>query len=99
MHRILEALATAGTGNGSVEQGLRALHYPRAMQQGTIVVITPWADMRWTDALPALVQAGSAVIGVLLDTPASGRGAILDAQADQLRREGVAAYRHTAWAF
>jgi hypothetical protein len=69
------------------------------MQRGTIIVLTPWADTRWTDTLPVLAQGGCAVIGVLLDTPASDRGEILDAQADQLRREGVAAYRHTAWAF
>jgi uncharacterized protein (DUF58 family) len=99
VHRILQALATAGAGKGTVEQSLHAVRYPRYTQRGTIVVLTPWADTRWTDTLPVLAQGGCAVIGVLLDTPASGRGEILDAQADQLRREGVAAYRHTAWAF
>ncbi len=99
VHRVLEALATAGAGTGSVEQGLHTLRHARGLRYGTIVVLTPWADTRWTDTLPALAQTGSAVIAVVVDTPGSGRGEILDAQAEQLRREGVAAYRHTAWAY
>ena len=99
VHRILEALAMAEPMPGSVEHSLRALRFPLAAQRGTVVVLTPWADTRWTDTLPLLAQAGNAVICLLLDTPSSGRGDILDAQADQLRREGVAAYRHTSWAY
>jgi uncharacterized protein (DUF58 family) len=99
MHRILDALATTAAGRGTVEEGLLAVRWQHALQRGTVVAITPWADTRWTDALAALVNAGNAVVGVLLDTPGSGRGEMLDAQADQLRRAGVAVYRHTAWAY
>ncbi len=97
MHHILETLATTEPQLGSVEHALRMLRFHHAAQHNTIVVLTTWADTRWADTLPTLAQSGNSVICVLLDTPSSGRGDILDVQADQLRREGVATYRHTAW--
>jgi hypothetical protein len=63
-----------------------------------LIVLTPWADVRWSACLPALAQEGYAVQCVLLGTPDSGRDAMLDAQAAVLRTAGIRAYLHTAWA-
>jgi hypothetical protein len=85
-----------------VEQSLRLLHtrgrLPGHGRQGTVIVLTPWADARWSACLPALLGAGHAVLCVLLDTPDADRGAMLDAQAAVLHAAGIRVYRHTAWA-
>jgi uncharacterized protein (DUF58 family) len=96
--RLLHALAVAKTGEGSLESGLKTISAPYGSRHATVIVLTPWADTRWFDHLSRLVRAGHTVLCLVLDTPDSGRGGLLDAQADQLRRGGVFAYRHTSWA-
>lgn len=65
---------------------------------GIVVVLTPWADSRWSAALPVLARAGYSVVCALLDTPESGLEAVLADQAATLRAAGISVYRHTSWA-
>jgi uncharacterized protein (DUF58 family) len=96
--RLLGALAVIVPGDGDVEHGLRALRSTFGTKRSTIIVLTPWANTRWSASLPILAQAGGNVICILLDTPDSERGGALDAQAVNLRAGGIQAYRHTTWA-
>jgi uncharacterized protein (DUF58 family) len=96
--RLLDELAVVAPGEGDVERDLHALRASYGTWRNTIMVITPWADGRWGRGLAALAQSGSTILVVLLDTPDSGLGDVLDEQAASLRGRGIQVYRHTAWA-
>jgi uncharacterized protein (DUF58 family) len=96
--RLLAALAVVAPGAGDVPQSLRALRATFGTRRSTIIVLTPWADARWSASLPTLARAGANVVCILLDTPDSERGKDLDTQAMALRVCGIQTYRHTAWA-
>jgi len=87
---------TPGETVGYPTSGLRALP-SRGTRGGTVILLTPWADERWTRTLPALLQAGYTVTVVLLDTLDFGHGDALAAQMTILHSIGVRVLRHTAW--
>ncbi|MDB5058948.1 MAG: hypothetical protein JWO59_2420 [Chloroflexi bacterium] len=96
--RLLDELAVVMPGEGDVERDVHTLLTSSGTRRSTIIVITPWADDRWSRNLRVLAHTGSTVLCVLLDTPDSGLRHALDAQAASLRGHGVQVYRHTAWA-
>jgi len=91
-----EALALAAPAFGNVTRDLERL--PGRARWGTLVVITPWADARWSARLASMARAGGAVVCVLVQTPESADEEILDAQALALDRAGVRVHRYSGWA-
>jgi uncharacterized protein (DUF58 family) len=100
--QLLATLACTMPGPHDAQQDLRLLQ-TRAGQvmstrQGIVIVVTPWADARWTGSLPRLARMRNNVLCIVLDTPDSGRAEALTAQTAVLHTAGVRVYRHTDWA-
>ncbi|MGH2411958.1 MAG: DUF58 domain-containing protein, partial [Chloroflexota bacterium] len=91
-----EALALAAPASGDVARGLDRL--PGSTRWGVLIVITPWADARWSHRLASMARAGGTVICILVQTPESADGEIRDAQALALDRAGVRVHRYSGWA-
>ncbi|HEY8285714.1 MAG TPA: DUF58 domain-containing protein [Chloroflexota bacterium] len=91
-----EALAMAAAASGDVARGLDRL--PGSARWGALIVITPWADARWSPWLANLARVGGAVVCILVQTPDSIDGDTLDAQALALDSAGVRVHRYRGWA-
>ncbi|HVC80445.1 MAG TPA: DUF58 domain-containing protein [Chloroflexota bacterium] len=91
-----EALALAAPASGDVTRDLERL--PARARWGTLIAITPWADARWSARLASMARAGGTVVCILVQTPESADGEILDAQALALDRAGVRVRRYRGWA-
>lgn len=100
--RMLAALATAQPAPASVDHSLRPLlddrHSRVWRRHGALIVITSWADDRWSVHLPALARSGWSVLCVLIDTPNGDRADQLEYQAAVLRAAGIRVYCRTMWA-
>lgn len=93
---LREPLALATPIAGDVIRGMDRL--PGSARWGALIVITPWADARWSARLAAMARAGGAVVCILVQTPESDDGESLDAQAMALDSAGVRVYRYRGWA-
>lgn len=94
--RLRETLALAGPAPGDVGHALDRL--PGSAHWGTMVVITPWADIRWSARMAGAARSGGRAVCILLQTPEAENGAALDAQATTLDNAGVRVYRYRGWA-
>lgn len=95
-HALREALAMAAPAPGDAEGSLDRL--PGSVRWGTLIVITPWADARWSAPMATLARAGGMVICLLLATPESDNDTALAGQAAALDTAGVRVYRYRGWA-
>jgi uncharacterized protein (DUF58 family) len=94
--RLREALSLAAPASGDLGRALDRL--PSSARWGVILVITPWADARWSTRLAAVARAGGRAVCILLQTPEAVNSAALDAQATALDNLGVRVYRYRGWA-
>ncbi|MGH2387733.1 MAG: hypothetical protein ACRDIE_05970, partial [Chloroflexota bacterium] len=93
---LREALALATPAAGNVAHALDRL--PGSARGGTMMVITPWADARWSICLAGVARAGGTAVCILLQTPEMENSTALDAQATALDNLGVRVYRYRGWA-
>jgi uncharacterized protein (DUF58 family) len=94
--RLREALSLAMPASGDIGHALDLL--PGSARWGALLVITPWADSRWSVRLAGVTRAGGRAVCILVQTPEAGNGAALDAQATALDNLGVRVYRYRGWA-
>ncbi len=94
--RLQKTLALAEPGACDVARSLSLL--PPSARWGAIIVVTPWADERWSARLAALAHAGCSVLCILVQPPESANAETLDAQAAALDAVGVRVYRYSGWA-